>query len=192
MRNTRTIVTIFLISFAPLQAFGSPPGQEIKAEKRGLIKELFDVTRAGLLSQNATDAMLNQLEKNMPQLAAQVIDSAPALKPKRRAELQKVMDETRTRMLRRMRDLMHEKMNLAEITEQMFYPLYDKYFNEDELRGLISFYKSPVGQKSLDVLPALFQEALARSSELMEPKLMPIIMQVLDEEKQRLAKAKKP
>lgn len=188
MKSAKFIVTFFLLLLAPAQVFGSNPRQEVKAEKRALIRELFEATRAGLMAQSSTDAMLNQMEKDLPQLVSQVIESAPEIKPREQAKLQQMKDETRMRMLRRLRELMHEKIDLADITEQMFYPLYDKYFNEDELRGLVAFYKSPVGQKAIDVLPALMQEALARASELIVPKLTPIVTQVMDEEKQRLMK----
>jgi hypothetical protein len=37
-------------------------------------------------------------------------------------------------------------------------PLYDKYFSQDEIKGLIRFYETPLGQKSLSVLPQLMGE----------------------------------
>jgi len=80
---------------------------------------------------------------------------------------------------------------MVEITEQMCYPLYDKFFTEDELKGLLSFYKSPVGQKSIVVMPALMQESMQRASEMILPKIEPIITEVLEEEKQRWIKSTK-
>jgi hypothetical protein len=113
------------------------------------------------------------------------------LKPADREELRKTISESTLRVHRRMRALMSERINMVEITEQMYYPLYDKFFNEDELRGLISFYKSPVGQKSIDVMPALMQESMQKVSEMILPKIEPIITQVLEEEKQRWTKSTK-
>jgi hypothetical protein len=37
-------------------------------------------------------------------------------------------------------------------------PLYDKYFSQDEIKGLIRFYETPLGQKSLSVVPQLMGE----------------------------------
>jgi uncharacterized protein len=37
-------------------------------------------------------------------------------------------------------------------------PLYDKYFSQDEIKGLIRFYETPLGQKLLSVLPQLMDE----------------------------------
>ena len=36
--------------------------------------------------------------------------------------------------------------------------IYRKYFTEDEIKKLIDFYKTPVGQKAINVMPQLFQE----------------------------------
>ncbi|WP_020207530.1 DUF2059 domain-containing protein [Gilvimarinus chinensis] len=36
--------------------------------------------------------------------------------------------------------------------------IYRKYFNDEEIEKLIEFYSSPVGEKSIEVMPQLFQE----------------------------------
>jgi hypothetical protein len=43
--------------------------------------------------------------------------------------------------------------------------LYDKYFTNDEILGLIRFYETPLGQKATQVLPSLVQESMARGQE---------------------------
>jgi len=41
-------------------------------------------------------------------------------------------------------------------------PLYDKYFSHEDIKGLIQFYKTPVGQKAVSVLPILWMEIQAQ------------------------------
>jgi len=52
----------------------------------------------------------------------------------------------------------------SEIHEQdlidLTYPIWDKHFTHDEIRELIRFYQSPVGQKILRETPAIQQESL--------------------------------
>lgn len=43
---------------------------------------------------------------------------------------------------------------------------YTKAFTNDEIMDLIAFYKTPVGKKSLDVLPALTGDIMAYSQKL--------------------------
>jgi hypothetical protein len=37
-------------------------------------------------------------------------------------------------------------------------PIYDKYFSHEEIKGLIQFYQTPLGQKMLSVLPKMTAE----------------------------------
>lgn len=39
-------------------------------------------------------------------------------------------------------------------------PIYDKYYTRDEIQDLTRFYQSPVGQKTIKVLPMLSAEAI--------------------------------
>ena len=47
-----------------------------------------------------------------------------------------------------------------EITDQMV-QVYARHFSADELRQLTTFYRTPVGQKVLQTLPAVSQESMA-------------------------------
>ena len=38
-------------------------------------------------------------------------------------------------------------------------PIYDKYFSDEEIKCLIQFYQTPLGQKTLRVLPQLMAES---------------------------------
>ena len=37
--------------------------------------------------------------------------------------------------------------------------IYDKHFSHQEIRGLIEFYRTPLGQKTLKELPAVVSES---------------------------------
>lgn len=67
--------------------------------------------------------------------------------------------------------------------EQIYYPLYDKYFTEAELKDLIAFYKSPTGRKLLHATPQLTQAAMLKSNELLMPKIMVLLNELREEEK---------
>ena len=54
---------------------------------------------------------------------------------------------------------------LDEGTEPLFdqlIPLYAKYYSEDDLDALITFYETPTGRKVIATMPALIQELLHR------------------------------
>ena len=42
-------------------------------------------------------------------------------------------------------------------------PIYDKYYTPDELKEISAFYKTPAGQKVIEVTPKIMQEAIQAS-----------------------------
>ncbi|SFE48441.1 hypothetical protein SAMN05216167_114114 [Spirosoma endophyticum] len=40
-------------------------------------------------------------------------------------------------------------------------PVYDKHYTHDEIKELLAFYKSPLGQKTIKELPTIMQESSA-------------------------------
>jgi hypothetical protein len=67
-------------------------------------------------------------------------------------------DERAERILRRFSEILSEEFKKTSFSE-IAVGLYDKYFTDDEVKGLIAFYETPIGQKSIQVLPALVQES---------------------------------
>lgn len=65
--------------------------------------------------------------------------------------------------------------------------IYRKHFTEAELKALIAFYQSPVGKKSLDTMPAIFQESSLVGQSLAE-RNMPALQAMLDEAKRNAKK----
>lgn len=44
-------------------------------------------------------------------------------------------------------------------------PIYDRYYTRDDIRDLTRFYQSPVGQKTIKILPKLSAEAINAGQE---------------------------
>ncbi|HTQ97371.1 MAG TPA: DUF2059 domain-containing protein [Candidatus Acidoferrum sp.] len=66
-------------------------------------------------------------------------------------------------------------------TFEMAVPIYDKHFSQEEIRGLIHFYETPLGQKTISVLPALTAELMSEGQKLGEEAARQSMMEVLAE-----------
>ena len=55
--------------------------------------------------------------------------------------------------------------------------LYAKHYTHEDVLALLEFYRSPVGQKAITLMPLLMQEGGEIGQRWMEPR-MPKIMQV--------------
>jgi uncharacterized protein len=42
-----------------------------------------------------------------------------------------------------------------------YIPIYSKYFTNEEIEGIITFYETPLGKKTLSVIPQISQESTA-------------------------------
>lgn len=127
------------------------------------------------------------------QLAAQVME-----------ELVKNMKPTLSRILPpgdyrdKLIDLFIEKFRSKLDPHQLMeigVPLYDKYFSDEEIKGLTTFYATPLGKKTLTVLPKLAGEANAAGSKLGEEIGRQSMIEVLNEHpelKKAIEEAGKP
>jgi hypothetical protein len=72
-------------------------------------------------------------------------------------------------------------MNFPDFLEKAAYPIYDKYFTEEELRDLVAFYKTPTGQKSIQVMPGIVRESMEKANELLGPKINELVDELMRE-----------
>jgi hypothetical protein len=72
------------------------------------------------------------------------------------------------------------KANTQNLVE-MAVPLYDKYLTADEIKGLIQFYGTPLGQKAVSVLPKLTAEMQQQGRAWGEQLGRDSMMEVLNE-----------
>jgi hypothetical protein len=56
-------------------------------------------------------------------------------------------------------DRFEQKLGSQELVDQLI-PIYDKYYTQQDLEGLLTFYESPVGQKVLKTMPQVMQESM--------------------------------
>jgi hypothetical protein len=89
-------------------------------------------------------------------------------------------DEATRKMLSRFSDIMTEEFHKADFSG-IAPALYDKYFSNDEIKGLIAFYESPLGQKTIQVLPSLMSESVSRGQKLGEQVGQRAIQRLIDE-----------
>lgn len=124
--------------------WASSPGtcDELTGEKEAAIRELLQVTGAlqmGEIFGNAfSQHMIQILRQSKPDIDPQAFDI--------------IEQETKT--------LIHEELVVNQSLHPFMIPVYQKYLTLEETRGLIEFYKTPLGQKSISVMPKMTQEGM--------------------------------
>jgi uncharacterized protein len=125
-------------------AKASTAQSKAEAVRKDDIRRLLDLTSASSI---ATDAMDN-MEKDVRPL---VTNALPA-------------GEYREKLV----DLFFEKFHAKRDPNQLvdlIVPIYEKYYTDDEVKGLIQLYQTPLGKKMLAVLPKIMSESQAAGAQ---------------------------
>jgi len=111
--------------------------KKIEPAKEADIRKLLKVTgTAALLEQT-----MQTMEKNVKPMMTQALPAG----------------EYREKLVDLFFDKFHAKLDLQKFLD-LAVPIYDKYLSDEEIKGLIQFYQTPLGQKALKALPQLTEE----------------------------------
>jgi len=145
---SRLLVLISLVAFSSLGY-----GEELSDQKRADIEKLLEITGATGIGQQMANAVVGQMTETIrtlrPDIPQAVIDVLPA-------EVEAVLDA-----------------NMASFKAQLT-PIYHKYFTGAEIKGMIDFYSTDLGKKTISVLPSLMSDSFLvgqRWGESMGPEI---------------------
>ena len=195
---TQLLLIVFLSSFAAFAQESKPspspspaPDRVLSPEKRALIKAILDLTNTKQSTEAMFNAQFEEMEKQMPDIQWQAISSIDEFKrltPAQQEEVRLRVKESTNRMIERIRRLFLQRIDMRKVIEDISYDVYDKHFNENELRGLAEFYGSDLGKKVIAEMPTLFAESMTKASNAIVPK----VKQIVDEiEKDQTAEMQK-
>ena len=78
-----------------------------------------------------------------------------------------------------------QRIDLDALLESVYVPLYDEHFEEEELRAIVDFYDSPVGRKTLEVMPLLLQQGIETTLPIVEPQVLALVGEILAERREQ-------
>jgi len=162
--------------------------QDISPQKQALIKELLDAIDIKKNSEAVLNTMFDQMEKQMPEITWQALSEMKEIKELTPAEQQHLRDEISESAIRtsqRFRELLTQRVNFVQMTEEISSQLYAKYFSENELRDLVTFYKSSTGRRTLEIMPNLLSESMTKANERIMPVVKDLMNEISSDEKTR-------
>jgi len=132
------------------------------------IKQLLEVSHA----QKLVDSMMSQMDTLMKRAMAQATQGQQ-LSPKIQQEVGQI--ET---------DMMAEMKNVLDWNKlvPMYVRVYQKSFNQQEIDGMLAFYKTPTGQAVLNKMPLVLQNTMTEVQQMLQP-----MMQHLQQKQQQIA-----
>ena len=154
----------------------------ISETKRSLIFQMLEITGGKEMYQQMQQIVFSEMQNQFAPMMEQMLDNQTDLSPAEKEEQLAKLSNNVDRLMGEFVELMQSEVAYEEMLESVFYPVYDRYFTEDDLRDLIAFYESPVGKKIIAVSPDLFRTSLQLSNEIFIPKMLDIIDRLIEEE----------
>ena len=180
-------LTFVVFAFVFLSLSSSLSAQsQMNAEKQKLISELVDVMKMDQQFPAMIDTMMKEMEKTFPLGFNAAVDGNPTLTAEQKSALKLSSGERYTAFSRKFRKRLTETIDYGKYIREAVFPLYDKFYTEQELKDLLAFYRTTTGQKLITTLPALMAESNKTATEKFVPMLVPILQELLKEEFDRV------
>jgi hypothetical protein len=142
------------IALAADNSSPTPPAASSQPSEAS-IKQLLEVAQARKL----IDSVMAQMDNLMQQSIAQAT-RGQKIPPK----VQKDIDARRAEMMTMMKEL----LDWSKL-EPLYMRVYQKTFSQQEVDGMIAFYKTPAGQAVIGKMPAVMQNTIEEMQQMMGP-----------------------
>jgi hypothetical protein len=151
------VILTFCASFIYAAETPSPTPSPSATPTDASIKQLLEVAQ----SHRLVDSVMLQMESLMQQTIAQATkgQSIPA-------KVQKDIDRRRDEVV----TLMKELLDWQKL-EPLYVRIYQKTFTQQEVDGMIAFYKTPAGQAVIAKMPIAMQTTIDEMQGLMGPAM---------------------
>ena len=173
-----TILTAVVIALAGGSSFAQ---RQITPEKEALIKELLVVSGSAKNTRDAANLMASFQQSEAEKMISDLADNDKTMSPEEKEALKKSTVESVSRLTKRL-DAFFDELDLEKAINEIAIPVYDKHYSEAEVRELVAFYKSPVGQKVISLAPQLMADMMGGFVEKIAPRLRDFLKRATDEE----------
>lgn len=186
------ILNVFLSLIFLTSSVFSQKTTEISDEKKAVISELLTVIKADVQTKEIMQAMFAQMESMYPNIIDSLVDKETDLTSAQKEQVKKELIDRNRNFNSRFNEKFIKMINFEDYMNQVFYPLYDKFFTTAELNDLIAFYKTPTGQKFITATPQLTGESMKLAQAYLLPRIDGLMKEMMDEDLNHIKSNKKP
>lgn len=165
----KKIVVALIASAAFAQgAFAAEPAQA--PANAAAVRELLDAMNYRTMWK----ASMEQMSKAMPNIMRQQFEAAikadASLSDAQRKEKQREFDAQLPKMTEVMTGVFSDPSLMADMEVEMI-ALYSRHFTADELKQIAAYYRTPVGTKSMQLMPQVMAESMAIGQRVTMPRV---------------------
>lgn len=172
MKNIIKLLT-FTLLLSSSQVFAEATKPSVDS-----IKEVFALTNSRAMLVNVQSQMDGMMKSMMQQsMKDQTVNAAQ----------QKVLDKFQEKIVA----IQKEELNWDKM-EPMFLEIYSNSLTQEDVNGMITFYKSPAGQSFINKMPIIMQQTMIAMQKMMVPLMekMKVVSQEFSEDMKKAAEKK--
>ena len=151
-------------------------------DKNDVIAEIIRVTNTQEKFKESFEMIMKSMNSTYPSMTKAILDGDESLTTHEREIIEKTINEKRSAFEKKFRKRLLKEIDFEEYMKIVVYPMYEKFFDKQELLGLLKFYKSPVGQKLLSVQTEMAVESIKGSQKVLLPKITKIVREIAEED----------
>lgn len=180
MQKTTFKLLLLALMIAALGNVSAFAQQAVSTEKKALIDEF-----RRLISPQDIKLAVNISAEDTQKNLSSMVEQDKGLTEAQRQDLMKLVAEAMARLDKQFHDFFAGE-EITEVEEDAIYQVYDKNFNESELREMIAFYRTPTGRKYAAFVPGAVTEVKQVFSEAVAMKLHDFIEPKIEAETEQL------
>lgn len=158
---------------------------EVDESKRELIRELILLSGGDTAANQIADLTLAQLAPAYETVVEEVLVSEVDLSDQQKQALRGHLADFGS-FSQTFRERFPERVDMDQVLESIYVPLYDESFSTQELQEIVIFYRTPTGRKVVEVLPRLLQQGMQQTLPAVQPKVMALVGEILAEQRAEL------
>ncbi len=150
--------------------------------KQELILEILSAAADDQTAAWMIQVFLVKLRPAYRDMIAEIMKTEQGLTEEEKALLVERLDDFE-QFAERFSTLLPERLDFESVRTTVYAPLWERHFDEQELREIAAFYKSPTGQKVLRVMPGMMEEGMEATFRVTQPRVMEVVGEVLAEQR---------
>lgn len=162
---------------APAAAQQAAPQPQADAKTIAAVRDLMDAMHYNETTRAAFDQMAKSMPEMMHRQAEAAIKANPQLDDKQKAEKLASVEAELPKVSSALQTVFADPSLVADMEKEMV-PLYARHFTVDELKQMAAFYRTPVGAKTLKVIPQIMQEAMSIGQRIAGPRIQKALQQL--------------
>jgi len=165
----KKIVVALIASFALAQGVFAA-GQAPAPANAAAVRDLLDAMNY----RSMWKASMEQMSKTMPDIMRQQMEATikgdTSLNDGQRREMLLTMEAELPKMAEVVKGVLSDPALMTEMEGEMI-ALYSRFFTADELKQIAAYYRTPVGMKSMQLMPQVMAESMAIGQRVTMPRI---------------------